>query len=231
MNPISFIITSPYYDSGMKSLGSKSIYTIKKNTILERQYSAIKKSCKNITHEIILVNNVDHNKTVKHIQNKKLDLKYVHLNKNNVNHAGCFLKGLELAKYQTVFNIECGLIMTHFAIADTIKNNKNCDINICCVGNRHKQNTDLQIGCITQNDNVSNVFFGLENKHIGINCINAKAKSFIMENFSIHKDKNKYVFEIINSCISQNLICKKTDIKSKDAYLVFNKKSLQQYTG
>ena len=231
MNQISFVISSPYYDSGIKSLGSKAIYSIKKNTILYKQYKAIQKSCNNIDYEIIFVNNIEHNKTIKYIENKRLNIKYCHLNKKNVNYAGCFLKGLELAKYNTVFNIECGLIINHLAIFDTIANNTECDMNICCVGNRHKQNNDLQIGCVVENDYVQNIFFGLENKHIGINCINTKAKSFILENFSLERDKNKYIFEIINSCISKNLTCKKTDIKSKDAHLIFSKKSLQQYIG
>ena len=65
MNKISFIITSPYYDSGIKSLGSKSIYKIKKQTILEKQYKAISTYCENIEHEILLVNSIDNIKTLK----------------------------------------------------------------------------------------------------------------------------------------------------------------------
>lgn len=230
-NKISFIVTSPYYDSGIKSLGSKAICLLKRHSILEKQCKAIEKCCNNIDYEIIFVNNVDHNKTIKFIEKKKLNLQYVYLNKNNVNHVGCFLKGLELVKYDTIFNIECGLILSYHAILEAIKNNQNCDINICCVGKKHKQHKDLEIGCIIKNNYIDNIFFGLENKYIGINCINEKAKSFILKKFNLSKDKNKYMFEIINSCISENLICKKTDIKSKDAHLIFNKKSLQQYIG
>jgi hypothetical protein len=230
MNKISFIITSPYYDSGIKSIGSKAIYSFNKNTIIEKQYKAIKTSCKNIEHEIIMINSIDHHKTCKFLDKKKLNIQYNYLNINNINHAGCFLKGLELAKYDTVFSIDCGLIVSADAISDTIKNHNNCDISIGCVRGRHKQNTDLEIGCVmADNRHVNNIFFGLENKYIGMICINLQTKDFILNNFRIDQDKNKFMFELINLCISKNLICKKTDLKSKDTHLIFNKKSLQQY--
>lgn len=223
MNPISFIIGSPHHDSGIKSLGSKSIFSLKKNSILEKQCRAISKSCKNINHEIIFINNIDHYKTVKYIEKKKLNIKYVYLNQKNVNYAGCFLKGMELAKHDTVVNIDCGLIMSHHAILETVNNNHNSDINICCVGHRHKQNADLQVGCVIREDRVHNVFFGLENKYIGINRINKEAKSFILENFSLENNMNKYVFEIINSCISKNLVCKKQTLRAKMLILFLTK--------
>lgn len=232
MNQISFIITSPCYDSGIKSLGSKCLYSIKKNTILEKQYKAIDKLCENIEHEIILVNSIDHARTCKFLENKNLNIKYVHLNQKNLNHAGCFLKGLELAKYENVVSIECGLIISHNAISDTINNNVDCDISIGCIGNKHKQNEDLEIGCVVDNsEQIDNIFFGLSPKYIGISFMNKKAKDFVLQNFDVSQDKNKYMFEIINACISQQLVCKKTDLKSKDTHLIFNKKSLQQYTG
>ena len=229
--PISFIITSPYYDNGIKSLGSKCIYTIKKNTILEKQCKAIAKHCKDIEYEIIFINNIDHIRTQKFLDKKQLNIRYVYLNKTNVNHGGCLLKGLELAKYDTVLNIECGLIMSCHAIEDAIANSTSCDINICCVGNKHKQTPDLEVGCVIQNSNIDNIFFGLDHKCIGINCINKKAKQYILENFELNKDSNKYIFEILNTCISKQYLCKKTDLKSKDVHLIFNKKSLQQYIG
>jgi len=229
--PISFIITSPYYDNGIKSLGSKCIYSMKKNTILEKQYKAISKYCKDREYEIIFVNNIDHTRTKKFLEKKNLNIRYVYLNKNNVNHGGCFLKGLELAKHDKVFNIECGLVISYHALADVIKNDKDCDINICCIGNKHKQNTDLEVGCVIQNSVIDNIFFGLDHKCIGIHCIHKEAKRYILENFKLEQDKNKYIFEIINSCISKHYVCKKTDLKSKDVHLIFNKKSLQQYIG
>lgn len=231
MNQISFIITSPYYDSGIKSLGSKCIYSIKKNTILEKQYRAITKFCENIDYEIIFVNNVDNAKTIKFLDSKQMNIQYVYINQKNINHAGCFLKGLQLAKYDTIFNIECGLILSHQAISDSIIKSSQEDINIGCINNKHKQNIDLEIGCVINKDVIKNLFFGLDNKYIGINCMNKRTKEFILNNFNIAQDKNKYMFEIINSCISQNLSCKKIELKSKDAHLIFNKKSLQQYTG
>lgn len=232
MNKISFIITSPYYDSGIKSLGSKSIYKIKKQTILEKQYKAISTYCENIEHEILLVNSIDNIKTLKFLENKKLNIRYIYLDQKNINHAGCLLKGLELAKFDEVFNIECGVIVSRQALYDTMQNDKISDINIGCIGNKHKQNSDLEIGCVFDKDEkVKNIFFGLDNKYLGINYFNGRVKKFILDNFTISQDKNKYIFEIINTCITNDLICTKTDIKSKDAHLIFNKKSLKQYTG
>jgi glycosyltransferase involved in cell wall biosynthesis len=232
MNQISFIITSPYYDSGIKSIGSKSIYSVKKNTTIEKQYRSILKYCQNKEYEIIFVNSVDHHKTSKFLDKKQLNIQYVFLNKKNINHAGCFLKGLELAKYDTVCIIDSGLIISPEAISKMIDDNIRSDINIGCVGNKHKQNLDLDTGCIVANDSdISNIFFGLDNKYIGISCINSHSKNFLLEHCNIDSDKNKFMFELINICISKNFVCKKTELKSKDTYLIFSKKSLQQYAG
>lgn len=229
---ISFIITSPDYDSGIKSMGSKCIRAIKKNSIIEKQIKSINKSSQDIDSEIIFVNAVDHQKTVKFIEKKNLNIKYVYLNHKNLNHTGCFLRGLALANYSTVVNIDCGLIMSHHAVSDMINQNNDCDINVGCVNNKHKQSQDLEIGCVAENkDKINNMFFGLEHKYIGTSVFNPTTKQFILDNFTIQQDKNKYIFEIINQCISKGLTCKKTDLKSKDTYLIFNKKSLTQYIG
>tara|TARA_Y100000004_G_C8916454_1_gene413307 strand:- start:121 stop:816 length:696 start_codon:yes stop_codon:yes gene_type:complete len=229
---ISFIISSPYFDSGIKSLGSKSIYPIKKNTILEKQYKAISKLCKDIEHEILMVNNIDQCRTTKFLENKKLNIQHVHIDSENTNHGGCLLKGLSLAKYPVVINIENGLVLSYHALEDAIKNNLDCDINIGCIGHKHKQNQDIDIGCVLEHSTqVNNIFFGLENKCIGLSRINSKTKDFMLKNFTFEKDKNKYIFELINQCISGDLVCKKTDLKSKDVHLIFNKKSLKQYIG
>jgi len=231
MSNITFIITSPYYDSGIKSLGSKSIYPIRKNTILEKQHKAIKQFCAKNQYEILLINSIDHNKTAKFIESKRLNLEYIYLNNDNINHAGSFLRGLELAKYETIVTIDNGLIVSQEAIKTIIEKNCDADINIGCVGNKHKQSQDLEIGCVTNGSVVNNIFFGLDNKFMGITRINQKTKQFILNEFNFAQDRNKFLFEIINQCIAKELICKKTEIKSKDSHLIFNKKTLQQYTG
>lgn len=229
---ISFIITSPHYDSGMKSIGSKCIHAIKQNSILEKQIKAISKNINKEDYEIIFVNAIDHHRTIKYIEKKNLNIKYVYMNQKNLNHTGCFLNGLRLAKYDNIFNIEGGLVLSHHAISEILTKNKPCEISIGCINNRHKQHADLEIGCIIDSNNhINNMFFGLDNKYIGTICLDNTIKNFILDNFSIQQDKNKYIFEIINKCISEQIICKKINLKSKDTHLIFNKKSLQQYIG
>lgn len=232
MNNITFIITSPHYDSGIKSLGSKSIYPLKKQTVIEKQYKAIKSFCKNINHEIFLINNIDHFRTSKFIESKKLQIEYIYLDTDNVNHAGCLLKGLRLANYNTIVTIDSGLVLSKYALADTLQKTSDCDINIGCIGNKHKQNDELEVGCVLdKNHHVNNIFFGLDNKYLGINYMGHNVRNFILQEFEFDTDKNKFIFEIINKCISQEFLCKKTDIKSKDSHLIFSKRSLQQYIG
>lgn len=227
-----FIICCPYHDNGIKSLGSKCLYKIKKQTILEKQCKSIAKFCNNIDYEIILINSIDHNKTLKLIENKIHNIHYKYLEYNNINYAGSMIEGLRLAKYETVYIIESGLILSAHSLVQMQRNNNDCDINLCGITNKHQQFLDLDTGCVTENDLiVTNIFFGLENKTTGLYCINGGAKSFMLNNFTIDKDGNKFIFELINVCISKNLKCKRTQVKNTDTYLIFNKKTLQEYIG
>lgn len=226
---ISFIITCPYYDNGIKSLGSKCLLSIKRKKIIEKQCYAIEKFCKNIEHEVILVNSIEHNKTQKFIERKLPKVKYVYANYENINYAGSFIKGLQLAKYSNTINIECGLVISQKSISDLKINDT--DISVGCITEKHKQNTDIDLGCTIDNDNIKNIFFGLENKYIGISYINDAVKSFVLDNCEFDNNKNKFLFEIINKCIYEGYSCRASTLKSKDTHLVFNKKSLQQYIG
>jgi len=226
---ISFIITSPYYDNGIKSLGSKCLLSSKRKKIIEKQCYAIGKFCKNVDHEIILVNTIENNKTQKFIEKKLPHVRYLYADFENINYGGSFLKGLHLAKYPNIVSIESGLIISSKSIED-LKTDET-DISIGCVTNKHRQIFDIELGCTTDGSNVSNIFFGLEHKCIGISYLNSKVKEFIIENYEFDANKNKFFFEIINSCISKGYSCGKSIMKSKDTHLVFNKKSLQQYIG
>lgn len=225
---ISFIITCPYYDMGIKSLGSKCLLSTKRKKIIEKQCYAIEKFCKE-EYEVILVNSIEHNKTQKFVEKKLPKVKYVYVDSDNINYAGSLIKGLELAKYTNTINIECGLVMN----SSSIKYLKTTDVDISvgCVTNKHKQNSDIELGCTIEHNRVSNMFFGLEHKYIGIFYINELVKNFILDNYTFDDNKNKFMFELVNNCISKGYSCEPSIFKSKDTHLVFNKKSLQQYIG
>ena len=227
---ISFIILSPFYDSGIKSLGSKCLLTVKRKKIIEKQITAIEKFCTNKRYEIILVNSIENNRTSKFIENKKLNIIHKFVSNDNINYGGSLIEGLKLAKYDKIYSIESGLVFSTQAL-DLLNTNES-DICIGCIHHKHQQNEDLDIGCVVSSDNkVSNIFFGLDNKYIGINRFNNFAKQFIINNFGDKKNGNKFIFELINSCVTDSLICHKKIIKSKDIHLIFNKKSIQQYIG
>lgn len=226
---ISFIITCPYHDNGIKSLGSKCLLSIKRKKIIEKQCHAIKKFCKNIPHEIILINSIDHNKTQKFIEKKLPDIKYEFADYDNINYGGSFIKGLELAKYQNVINIECGLVISTKSIEDL--KITDTEISIGCITEKHKQNIDIDLGCTTEQEKVTNIFFGLQHKYIGMSYINNDVKNFILDNCAFENNKNKFLFEIFNKCIAHGYLCQISTLKSRDTHLVFNKKSLQQYIG
>lgn len=214
---------------GIKSLGSKCLLSTKRKKIIEKQYYAIERFCNDIEHEIILVNSIEHIKTQKFIEKKLPNIKYVYIDSDNINYAGSFISGLGLAKYPDVINIECGLVissnsMKYLKTTDT-------DISVGCITSKHKQNSDIELGSTIEHNNISNMFFGLEHKYIGIFYIGENAKHFILDNYDFDNNKNKFMFELVNNCISQGYICEPSIFKSKDTHLVFNKKSLQQYIG
>lgn len=229
MKPISFIITCPYYDSGIKSLGSKCLFTNRRKNIIEKQCYSIETFCKNREYEIILVNSIENYKTQRFIQKKLSHIQYLYLDYDNINYGGSFLKGLALAKYENVINIECGLVLSSQSFKDL--HMEDIDISIGCITHKHKQNEDIDLGCVTDGNNILNLFFGLEHKYIGLVYINQQTKDFILDNFNFDNNKNKFLFEIINYCISKGYTCKASILKNKDTHLVFNKKSLQQYIG
>jgi len=226
---ISFIITCPYYDMGIKSLGSKCLLSTKRKKIIEKQCYAIERFCSGEDHEIILVNSIEHIKTQKFIEKKLPQIKYVYIDSDNINYAGSFIKGLGLAKYPNVINIECGLVISSSSIK--YLKTTNTDISVGCITNKHKQNLDIELGCTIEQNNISNMFFGLEHKYIGIFYIGENVKHFILDNYDFDSNKNKFMFELVNNCISQGYTCEPSTFKGKDSHLVFNKKSLQQYIG
>jgi len=226
---ISFIITCPYYDNGIKSLGSKCLLSNKRKKIIEKQCYAIERFSKNNDYEIILVNSIEHNKTQKFIEKKLPSVRYVYVDSDNINYAGSFIKGLNLAKYSDVISIECGLIISSKSIASL--RIEEADISVGCISNKHKQTSDIELGCTINQNNISNMFFGLEHKCIGISYLSSRVTDFIVENYEFNRNKNKFLFEIMNACISKGYSCKPSVMKSKDTHLIFNKKSLQQYIG
>ena len=226
---ISFIITCPYYDMGIKSLGSKCLLSTKRKKIIEKQCYAIERFCGDEDHEVILVNSIEHIKTQKFIEKKLPQIKYVYIDSDNINYAGSFIKGLGLAKYPNVINIECGLVISSSSIK--YLKTANTDISVGCITNKHKQNLDIELGCTIEQNNISNMFFGLEHKYIGIFYIGENVKHFILDNYDFDSNKNKFMFELVNNCISQGYTCEPSTFKGKDSHLVFNKKSLQQYIG
>lgn len=142
---ISFIITCPYYDNGIKSLGSKCLLSNKRKKIIEKQCYAIERFSKNNDYEIILVNSIEHNKTQKFIEKKLPSVRYVYVDSDNINYAGSFIKGLNLAKYSDVISIECGLIISSKSIASL--RIEEADISVGCISNKHKQTSDIELGC------------------------------------------------------------------------------------
>ena len=87
---ISFIITCPYYDNGIKSLGSKCLLSTKRKKIIEKQCYAIEKFCNNTEYEIILVNSIEHTKTQKFVEKKLPQIRYVYVNSENINYGGFY---------------------------------------------------------------------------------------------------------------------------------------------
>lgn len=228
---ISFIICSPYHDNGLKSLGPKCLYHSKRQKLIQKQHKAISKACRNENYEIILINSIEHNKTYRFIKNSFENIKYEYLNHKNINYAGSLLKGLTISQYDLICVIECGLVFSSETINSLLKEYSS-DIAYGCINKKHKQQQDIDLGCSTNTKNeITNIFFGLEQKYAGISLLNKQVADFISSNFTMSQDSNKYMFEIYNQCISNGFVCKPTLLKTKDAHLIFNRKSLLQYTG
>lgn len=220
-NPISIVVLSTLPDSGIKSLGSKSLLTFKNQYLIEYQIHTIQSALKNIDHEIIIMCGFDCNRVYKTLSPlmKKLNIRLFKENNDpNLNFGGSFLRSLEYIRYNQVLSINYGVLFRKNVIQNLINNNLN---NVIGIAKNHPLNDNIKIGCHLEQNNVINLFYNLgQNKYLDINFWSPDIIEYIKKNLSFDDHKNKFIFEIVNLLNNYNhkFVC--SNIHMKDCVFI-----------
>lgn len=198
---INAIVLIPEITKGMKSIGSKSLLKIKNKFIIEHQIEQLLCIHKNI--QITVATGFDHEKISKILQKyPRVDIIH-NSNYENTN----FGKSIELY-LQTKNNLEnfllisSGILFKRGTLTSAILKHQSKIFFL----DRPKNNFDIGSGNGT---NIEYLFYDLPetwSECVYLNSTAIKALKLLVSNKSIEQ---MYVFEIINSLLSQNVIFEK----------------------
>lgn len=192
--PISVLILGTLPDYGMKSLGNKSLIQIKnQQSLIDYQLNIIKKSLRGRVYEILYICSYDCNRIQRNLQKyqKAYNLRIIHQEIDNINYGGSLLKGISHAKHDTVWYMDYGLL---FRDTQKIVTDNNCIF----ITNRHKSNSNLQIGCHQDEEKSTHLFFGIgEHKYLESGILTKESTDYIKK-IDAGRHINKFSFEIIN---------------------------------
>lgn len=226
--PISILILATLPDSGIKSLGSKSLLLYKNKYIIEYQLDTIKQSLKGIEHDITIMSGFDSNRLYKTLDPiiSGRNIKIIKQNSDGLNFCGSFIQGIEHTKHDNIISINYGSVFKPSIISSLIQQR---NTNLVGVSKDHTVNNNLNTGCyFEKNNEVLNIFFNLgEYKYLDMNYWSSDTIRYIRSNHSRLNNnfKNRFMFEIINYLIDNNHTFKAQHTKISDFVFVDSLKS------
>ena len=224
---ISVVILATLPDSGIKSLGSKSLLTFKGKYFIEHQLDAIRQGLKNKKYDITIMSGFDNQRMIKFLSpiSKKHNIQIIKQNyDNNLNFGGSLIKSMNYIKHPNVLSINYGLLFrSNIISAMTKQYNKNTVV----VSNNHSYNSNIKVGCYDQNHQIVNLFYNLgEKKYLDINYWNKTTIDFIKKNISLKDNYNRFIFELINLLMGYNHSFDSLSVDPRHCLLVDSTKSL-----
>ena len=224
---ISVVILATLPDSGIKSLGSKSLLTFRGRYFIEYQLDAIRQGLKNKKYDITIMSGFDNQRMIKslsHISTQH-NIQIIKQNyENNLNFGGSLIESMNYIKYPNVLSINYGLLFRPNIIsAMTKKHNRN---NIV-VSNNHSYNSNIKVGCYDQNHQIVHLFYNLgEKKYLDMNYWNKATIDFIKKNILLKDHYNRFIFELVNLLISYNHSFDSLSVDPRHCLLVDSTKTL-----
>jgi hypothetical protein len=205
---ISYVILACYADKGMKSYGSKGLIVFNQYRLFDYQINTINKYHQSKNHEIIILCNFDTAKIIK-TMNGKARIEPLDENTNPIYH------GCSIAKNKKIVFIDYGLVFNKYCLSEIDFSGESQVL--CC-----KKDTDkLEIGCVTKDENVEHMFFGVQhNKFCNLFYICEHDKDMILTNKQYHA-YNLLYFEIINYLVSNGSTVKSRITNNKN-FTFFN---------
>ena len=191
-----FIILGDRYNKGMKSKGAIGLFKINKNnTVLQQQYKTIKSAYPK--SKIVYIYGFDNKKFSHYIESTYPDIISV------------YNKDYETTNYTHSLNLVSDLITkdTFILFGDSVfkKNifdNYNKNLGSQVFINKKIKN---KLGCITSDTTICNISFDLSLYLSDIYFISSKDLDVLKELIKNPKNKNSFIFEIINKMIDKGV--------------------------
>lgn len=191
---------------GMKSLGAFSNIKIdKKRSILGTQIANLRKKLN--VKNIIYVGGYKYS----NIEIDDNDIKLIE-NKNYLEKNNAYSLKLALPYVQSDYAI---ILFNKIVFNHTIFNRLN--YNSSCLFIDNSEDNSYNLGCIINNNIVSNIFYNLPNKLCGIYGL-AKSEISLLKNIEIND--NLFIFEVMNNLIENGSVFEPKHIQKKKS--VFN---------
>lgn len=223
----SVVILATLPDSGIKSLGSKSLLTFKGKYLIEHQLDAIRQGLRNKKYDITIMSGFDSQRMIKFLSPicKKYDIQIVKQNyENNLNFGGSLIDSISHTKYKNILSINYGLLFKPNIISAMVKDHSR---NTVVVSNNHSYNSNLKVGCYDQNNQVVNLFYNLgEKKYLDINYWGANTVDFIKKNLFFANNHNRFIFELVNLLIGYGHSFDSLVVDPKHCLLIDSMKTL-----
>jgi hypothetical protein len=224
---ISVVILATLPDSGIKSLGSKSLLTFKGKYFIEHQLDAIRQGLKNKKYDITIMSGFDNQRMIRLLSPilKKYNIQIVKQNyEDNLNFGGSLIESINYTRYPNVLSINYGLLFKSNIISAITKNN---NINTVVVSKNHAYHSNIKVGCYDQNHQIVNLFYNLgEKKYLDINYWNATTIDFMKKNISFKDNHNRFIFELVNLLIGYDHSFDSLSVDAKHCLLVDSMKTL-----
>lgn len=189
---MNFIILGDKFQKRMKSKGCVGLLKINNRSIVEHQYTSIRKIFPKAN--IIYVSGFEHKKLCSFLIKNKLD-KDIHItyNPNYEIHN----QGYSLYLVKQFFNTDCCILSGDNIINSKIFDNFNYNTSKIFI-NQHQKN---QLGCIINQGEVHNIAYGLDNYLYEMYYLSQRHSIILQKIINSSKYYNTFLFELINKLI------------------------------
>lgn len=211
MYKLSIILLNAFPDKKLKSLGNKCLIKLSNDRCLIDYHISILNKLFHFP-EIIVVGSFESKKLSKYLKQKYHDynIKHVHHEIDNMSNIGTsVVNGVEEASNKNILLINSSILL-----------NKTFHIDLTTSSIIINKKKNGNIGCVIENNNVSNCYYGIDNEIYDMLYISSKDYiefKYLLTNPEI---KKLYLFEIMNLCITNNIILKAIDIKNQTLNVV-----------
>lgn len=201
---MNIVILGDKYKKGNKNQGCVGLIKINQSTnLLQQQYKSIKDSFKNIS--IYYIYGFDHKKFNLYIEKSKHNIKYVYNQNYEKLNEGFSIANIITGLHDGTLIVDGSNILSEKAFL-----NFDPTFSQVFIDKTNQSN----IGCTINHSMVENIFYGLDISVHNMFYISKKDMPILKNELRNPKSHNMFLFEIINSCISQGVYFKATKLPS-----------------